>query len=216
MIVKKQTVGYNHLKPHLQTGDIVLMHGNYVSSHFVEFLESSTWSHSAIVVLASDLGIKSDDNVLLFESNIVTTVNDVILGKPKQGPQLVSLHQRMKTNFNSKDDSKFAVRHLYTTRDQIFFDTFNQVISETRNAVFPSTKDEFLGPVRGRYEGIQTPYTYFFCSELVAYTYTKLGLLSNIHPTNSYIPADFSETLSVGLMGRAWLGNEIIIEPKLL
>jgi len=54
-----------------------------------------------------------------------------------------------------------------------------------------------------------------FCSELAAYTYMYLGLLGDIHPVNSYLSLDFSEKLSVGLLKRAWLGNEIPIEFEL-
>jgi hypothetical protein len=54
-----------------------------------------------------------------------------------------------------------------------------------------------------------------FCSELVAYTYIQLGLLTTIHPSNSYFPVDFSDNLSVGLLKRAWLGNEILLEKKI-
>jgi hypothetical protein len=216
MIFKKQTVSYPQLVPGLQTGDIVLMHGRYVSSHVIETIENSDWSHAAIVLLAKDFGFESSENVLLWESNLNTPVQDVLLKKTKDGPQLVSLHERMKRNFESKDDSKFAVRHLYYDRTPAFFETFQQAINAVHSAHFPSTKEEMEDPIKGRYFNIQTSQEFMFCSELVAYTYIKLGLLSDLHPTNSYIPADFSEHNSVGLLKRAFLGNEIIIDPKSL
>ncbi len=216
MIIKKQTVSFDDIKPSLQTGDIVLMHGQYISSHVIEVIEHSLWSHAAIVVLADDIGVDSDEKILLWESNLNTPVKDVILKKSKDGPQLVSLHERMKRNFESKDDSQFAVRHLYFERSQEMFSTFIQVIKNVHASKFPRTKEEMEDPVKGRFFGIQTSQKFMFCSELVAYTYIQLGLLSGIHPTNSYIPSDFSERLSVGLLNRAYLGNEIVIDTKSL
>lgn len=224
LLIKRRTVAFDDLKDTLKTGDIVLMHGQYVSSHIVEFLEGSNWSHSAIVVRAEDLGIKCDDPVLLWESNIITPVDkgetpiyDVLLGKEKRGPQLVSLHQRMKVNFHHKDDSSFAIRHLHTDRTPEMFKVIRSVIDKYHSADFPATKEELLCPLEGRWlnEPDKTLNT-IFCSELVAITYMALGLLSQLHPFNSYVPADFSFENSVGLLNRAWLGNEILIEPKSL
>ncbi len=87
MILKKQTTSFNEAKNDLQTGDLLLMHGLYVSSHAIEAFEGSKWSHAAIIVIAEDLGIDAgDDNVLLWEANLDTPVKDVILNKTKSGP----------------------------------------------------------------------------------------------------------------------------------
>lgn len=227
LIFKKQSTSYADLKNNLQTGDIVLMKGLYPSSHIIELVEHSEWSHAAIVVLAKDIDFESDDPVLLWESNIKQgkkeyqneKVIDLLTeGKndDKNGPQLVSLQQRMQLNYKHKDDGKFAVRHLYTERNQQMFDTFKEVMKTYHKSTFPTTKQEMEDPILGRFKGIQTSTDHIFCSELVAITYMALGLLSNFHPSNSYIPADFSEAMSVGLLKRAWLGNEILIDTKSL
>lgn len=224
LVFKKQTVAYNEIKDSLQTGDIILMKGLYSSSHVIELIEHSDWSHAAIVVLAKDINFDSDDPILLWESNIKQekkeyqnekVIDLLTKGKKddKNGPQLVSLRQRMQLNYKHKDDGKFAVRHLYTERNQQMFDTLKEVMENYHSATFPTTKEEIEDPIKGRFHGIQTSEKHIFCSELVAITFIKMGLLSTVHTTNSYIPADFSDAMSVGLLKRAWLGNEIMIDP---
>ena len=86
MILKKRPTAYSELKKHLKTGDVVLMKGRYPSSHVIEAFEGSDYSHAALIVLAKDLGLTSCEDVLLWESNVQTDINDVILNKPKSGP----------------------------------------------------------------------------------------------------------------------------------
>lgn len=212
MLLNKQTTAYHEVKSDLKTGDIILMHGLYPSSHVIQTFEGSLWSHSAIIVIAEDIGIDTgSDNILLWESNVSTPVKDVILNKAKTGPMLVKLSERLKYNIEHKDDSKFAIRYLNTERTKQMFDTFNNVIKEVHPATFPDTQHEMIDPMEGRFFRKQTGLNTIFCSELVAITYMKLGLLSTIHPVNSYFPVDFSDKLSVGLLKRAWLGEEIML-----
>lgn len=213
MLLSKQTVLYNEIKNDLKTGDIVLMHGLHLSSRVIETVEGSSWSHVAMIVLAEDLGIDTGgDNILLWESDTETPVKDVILGKSKSGPMLVKLSERLKYNFTHGEDSRMAIRYLNTERTTDMFKNFKKVISEVHHATFPDTYHEMLNPAKGRVLHKKTDLNTIFCSELAAITYTKLGLLSSVHPVNSYFPLDFSEKLSVGLLKRAWLDDEIEIE----
>lgn len=223
-ILKRMTVDYSELKDHLQTGDVVLMKGMYLSSHTIEFIEHNDWSHAAIVVLARDIDFDSDDPILLWESNIKQEkrkfkdekVIDLLTGDEKDGPQLVSLLERMKMNYKHKEDGKFAIRNLYTDRTPEMYTKLKETINKYKDAGFPSSKEEFLYPIEGRYKGFDAPKDKIFCSELVSLTYQALGLLSTMHPANAYVPADYSDANSVSLLKRAWLGQEIIIDPKSL
>ncbi|NOZ45559.1 MAG: hypothetical protein GXO79_02135 [Chlorobi bacterium] len=213
MILKRQTTLYKEIKSDLKTGDIILMHGLYPSSHVIESFEGSLWSHSAIIVIAEDIGLNvGKDNILLWESNLDTPVKDVILKTTKSGPMLVKLSERFAYNIKHKDDSRFAIRHLYIKRTQEMFKSLKNVIKTVHSAKFPDTYNEMHDPMEGRFFNKQTSLKTIFCSELVAYTYMKLGLLTTIHPSNSYFPVDFSDKLSVGLLKRAWLGNEILLK----
>jgi len=208
--MKKQSVDFEEIKDYLQTGDLILMHGLHSSSHVIETIEGSLWSHVTMVVLASDIGIDADnENILLWESDEMNPVKDVILKRGKSGPMLVKLSERLKYNLSQKEDSIFAVRHLYAERNQKMYDIINNIIPIMHKSTFPDTFHEFLNPIEGRVFKKKTSLDTIFCSELIAYTYIKMGLLTSIHPVNSYAPVDFSEKLSVGLLKRAWLGDEI-------
>ncbi|MBN2165108.1 MAG: hypothetical protein JW717_02410 [Marinilabiliaceae bacterium] len=210
MILKKQSTGYQSIKKYLKTGDLILMHGIHFSSKCIETLENCEWSHVGIVVLAEDIGLDvGDDNILFWESDTQTPVSDVIKGEPKAGPMLVKLSERLKYNFTHGEDSKCAIRHLYFERDDLFYEDFKRVIPAIHNSTFPDTYHEFLNPAKGRVLHEKTNLDTMFCSELAAYTYINLGLLTDINPVNSYMPIDFSEKLTVGLLKRSWLGNEI-------
>ncbi|WP_291862445.1 hypothetical protein [Marinilabilia sp.] len=210
MILKQQRTGYQSIKNDLQTGDLMLMHGMHFSSNCIEALEGSCWSHVGIVVLAEDIGLDVGlDNVLFWESDTETPVIDVIKGIPKSGPMLVRLSERLKYNFTHGEDSKCAIRHLYTDRDASLLNRFKELIPKIHDADFPDTVHEFLNPTLGRVVHKKTSLDTMFCSELAAYTYMNLGLLTDIHPVNSYMPIDFSDKLSVGLLKRAFLGVEI-------
>ncbi|MFP4025999.1 MAG: hypothetical protein ACLFVR_15870 [Thiohalospira sp.] len=216
MLIKKQTTAFHEIKNYLQTGDIILMHGLHLSSRFIESLEGSPWSHVAMIVLAQDIGIDAGkDTILLWESDTESPVQDVILNKAKSGPMLVKLSERLKYNFTHKEDNQLSIRHLYTERTQKMFDGFKKIIPEVHQATFPDVYHEMINPTKGRIFHEKTSLDTFFCSELAAYTYKNMGLLTSIHPVNSYIPMDFSDKLSVGLLNRAWLGNEINIEINL-
>ena len=214
MILKKRPTAYSDIKEYLKTGDIVLMKGRYISSHVIEAFEGSEYSHTAIIVLAKDLGITNSEDVLLWESNVQTDIKDVILNKPKSGPQLLNFHEKVLYDLENKLDSKVAIRHVYSDNYAPIIKGIKLSIEEVHSAVFPNLYHECHDPLEGRFKNIQTPYDTIFCSELVAFTYIKMGLLSSINPTNSYFPVDFSEKLDVALLKRAWLGKEIIIDPN--
>jgi hypothetical protein len=209
-MLKQQKTAYQSIKNDLQTGDLLLMHGIHISSNCIELLEGCCWSHVGIIVLAEDIGLDVGiDNILFWESDTATPVIDVIKGVPKSGPMLVRLSERLKYNFTHGEDSKCAIRHLYTDRDAQLKDKFKKLIPKIHDADFPDTVHEFLNPTLGRVAHKKTSLDTMFCSELAAYTYLNLGLLSDNNPVNSYMPIDFSEELSVGLLKRAFLGGEI-------
>ncbi len=217
MAYKKQTTGFKSIEADLQTGDIVLMEGIHLSSRCIETIEGCHFSHVGILVRSEDIGLNLGANkLLLWESDTPTDVKDVIKGVAKSGPMLVDFRERLKYNFTHGEDSHCSIRHLYTERDAAFKQKFKELIPTIHDADFPDTWHEFLNPVLGRALHKKTSLDTMFCSELAAYTYMHLGLLTDIHPVNSYAPVDFSEQLSISLLKRAWLGNEISITIDIL
>jgi hypothetical protein len=207
----------------LETGDIILMHGLFESSFFIEKFSGSEWSHAAVAVRPEDIGVKGlpKGTILLWESNIKDDpddghVKDVILKKTKDGPMLDVLKERITNNFDmkpKKDDSNFAKRKLNFKRNQAMFDKLKSVIKNVHSNTFPAIpRGEMESFFKGVFNEPVTDNT-FFCSQLVAHTYKAWGLLGNDWVDNSYIPANFS----VGkrdskLLKGATLGQEIWLD----
>lgn len=226
MLFKRRKVSYQDFVSDVKTGDIVLMEGTLTSSRIIEYFEGCSWSHSAMLVWEKDIpNIFKEppvsNRLLLWESNVLSEqktpppVEDLISGQQKAGPQLVELSRRISHNYALKEDSNFAIRHLYVDKDPDMFSRLESVIKETHPALFPSpSSEEFKNFIMGRLEGKQSTDGTFFCSQLLSYTLMGLGLLSNIYPDNSYAPGDFSEKIDVSLTKRAWFGKEIMLDVK--
>lgn len=209
----------------LETGDIILMHGLFDSSIFIETITGSNWSHSAVIVISDDLGIKTvpTGTVLLWESNIQDgtkgnpknlTVTDVILNQQKDGPIIDPLKERITNNHELGYDSDVAKRKLNFTRTPAMFTTFNNLINAVHKDNFPAIPwGEMTHFAEGRIANVPVKDNTFFCSQLVAYTYKALGLLDNKHVDNWYAPANFAEgNWDVALLKGATLGPEIRLD----
>jgi hypothetical protein len=51
-----------------------------------------------------------------------------------------------------------------------------------------------------------------YCSELIAYTLKRLGILSNYHVSNAYMPKDFSNEGNVAFLKNVSLGKQMYLE----
>jgi hypothetical protein len=217
MLLSKQPLPYSDFFKNLQTGDIILMHGLYISSLVIEGIENCHWSHAAIAILAGDIGVTDlpSDTVLLWESNLAEVVEDVILKKVKDGPMLVKLEDRIVYNFFKKDDGDFAARKLNYKKPDNFNTVLRQIIDNVHDGHFPVIPTGEMGNFFiGRTENKPVTDNTFFCSQLAAHTFKKLGLLTQYYVDNSYAPVDFSEKLDIPLLQDAWLGKEIWLDKK--
>ena len=205
----------------IHTFDVILMQGILATSQEAEALTSSRWSHVGMAVVAGDLAIPGVDpkTRLLWEANTPDNVEDVILKTPKLGPQLTRMTDRIANNFAVQYDGSFATRRLMHPRTKAMFATLKSVINSLHPAVLPSSNGDngqglLASFLAGRFQNVSIfPGTYF-CSQLVATTYMKLGLITQQYVDNSYAPVDFTAELDVSLLDGAWLGPEIILDNK--
>ena len=109
---------FDEIAPTLKTGDIFLAHGDSPISHLIEDLTWSEWSHSGMVVLASDIGLTNlPTNILLWESTRSTELPDIVTGNYKNnqkypgGTFLVNLRDRINLDVKS-NEIPIAIRHL--------------------------------------------------------------------------------------------------------
>lgn len=54
-------------------------------------------------------------------------------------------------------------------------------------------------------------YRSIFCTELIAETYMRMGLLPPAPPASAYLPLDFSERKKIPLLKGASLGREVLL-----
>lgn len=210
-----------------ETGDIILMHGLFISSAFTEAVTGSPWSHSALVVISDDIGLTTvpPGTVLLWESNVLDsekdnpkglTVTDVILDKAKAGPMLDHLAQRITNNHELDLDTDVARRKLTFPRSSGMFSALETVIKDMHPDAFPSIPwGEMSHFVEGRLANIPVTDGTCFCSQLVAHTYKAWGILTEKHVDNWYAPANFGAgSWESSLQDGATLGPEIRLDLK--
>lgn len=195
----KKTVKYADIEPRLQTGDILLCHSVMHESIMIEFIEGSPWSHIGMIVR-----LPQYDYPLLWESTTFDNVKDVLLGKTKNGPMLVPLYERLRTDIDNLWDPMFAFRLLDMERAPAMEQALMKTIQEVHGAVFPNEL-EMLEIVTAGKLGVNPGHHSMFCSQLFAYTSMQLGLLPSSPVPNSYWPVDFSSEGKVQpLHGATW------------
>ncbi len=198
----KPPVNYDESKGSLRTGDIILFDGNTLESLVVQIGTVSPWSHVGMVVrMESYEGPHADaDGLYMWHSygNRVKKAPDV-LGKPsalKDGPQLISLGRslvRYKGAIFVRRLNPAGIAQVVEHSDQKAVMAWMRVVVKTH---YERSLDELFyaaydGPFGHNTEEDEDSY---FCSELLAETYSRLGLLDKrrADSPSEYTPYDFS------------------------
>jgi len=194
----------------MQTGDVLLVHGRYFLSELIESILQSKWSHSAMIVKAADFGKENEwPPVLLWESNSLTNLPDLLTGKYKTGPMLVDLKERLQTTLNDFKDVEFAYRPLLVNRTPGMMKAFADFAPTVSSATFPDDLQMAAMLAEGYYLNRQADEHLYFCSELLAASYIHMKLLTHDHPYNYYSPKDFSDESKLSLLNDALFGPQI-------
>jgi len=215
-IMNKYNISCDHILDDLKTFDIILMHGTMIGSRLIELIEFNKWSHVAMVVRGEDIGLHDDKHpVLLWESTDYTNLKDRTIKKEGQtGPMLVGLCERIRVSSKNKTNSLTAVRYLNVERTPEMFEILKKTISEVHSLEMPTPGRLFKEIVKGRYLNKRIKKHTLFCSELMIYTYQRIGLMHKDLITNKYEPKDFCSSGYIPLLKRATLSNEIFIGPN--
>ncbi len=205
---------FSQIAPTVQTGDVILMHGEFPGSKLIELAEWSIWSHSGMVVRAEDIGMKGKVPDLLFwESNTLKNLDDVILNVGKEGPMLVDLLQRFKTNATTYNESLMCYIKVNINRSPAMFKKFLNFIPTVHQATFPSDLEMAGMEMVGRLLKEQTPLDKIFCSELLAGTFQAMGWIDHSWPWNAYEPGDFTKPGKVKLQLGGTLSPLVKFDP---
>ena len=190
----------------LDTGDIVLFSGKGAVSHGIKWFTVSRWSHLGVV-----LRLPERENLLLWESLTKGYMVDVEHGEIRRGVQLVDLARRI-----ASYDGGVAVRRLDIQRTDEMQRAVDRLREELAGRPYEQSNIELIRaavdikPIKLT-ENVED-LSSIFCSELVAETYQRMGLLPEDIPSNEYTPHDFSADRTLPLVTGS-LGPEIIIKP---
>lgn len=197
----------------LDTGDIILFHGDSSFDKITDYLECSPWAHVGMIIKSQD------QQTYIWESTIKSKVKDTDYNKTKGGPQLVRLKDRLINDVKEKDHSGWAIRKLRVSdsmRDS-FNESLQHIIQIEHEKDIPGAIDVFVEAILGRYFHAKTDEKKVFCSELIVLTFMQMGLVSKKEIANGYVPKDFSsgsDTLKF-LSKKVSLSNERYFKPAL-
>ena len=201
--MKNAITDYRTLRAKLRTGDIVLFSGRGVLSWIIRLLCLARTSHVGMVVCD-----RMFDRVLLLESD---------LNERKSGVQMNNLGERI-AGYNGH----VCIRRLKPVLTPLQCVEVRRFIVTHRNTSYEQGIGGFLeilaaSKVIGWLWRNKPNTNEFFCSELVATIYQRLGLLPKGKPANEYTPSDFELGGNVDkalalLPQPTWLGEEIWVK----
>lgn len=200
---------YSEIKDSLNTGDLILFSGKYPISKLVERLENSPWSHVAMVVRLPNV-----DYPLLWESSALTNLKDEIYKDNIPGPKIVKLEDRLKTY---GDDLKpytppvYAVRSLEVHRSEEMKKQLEELFIKVHGLPNPGEWKMIFEVAEGRLFNIPSKLDNYTCSELIAESLIKMGILDNKKVINYYMPKDFSSDGALKLLKGHFL-KEVLID----
>ncbi|MCX5856323.1 MAG: hypothetical protein NTZ57_00130, partial [Deltaproteobacteria bacterium] len=90
-----------------------------------------------------------------------------------------------------------------------------EFIYEVHKLPFPSEIQVIRKVVRGkvfpRLWRFRAKFRSIFCTELIAESYIRMGLLPAMPPSSAYLPPDFTSQRKLPLLKGAYLSNEVLI-----
>ena len=179
-----------------QTGDILLFKGKSWFSKFQRMLTGGEYDHVAML-------FKFSDKLVLFESTGQT------------GVDLLDWQAFMNNKWHSLY-SKLVYRRLHyeLSEDEIeALETFAQKVKGKKYKMNP-VKIWRKSSDRDAADEIKETKSYF-CSELVASAFKRIGLLPPEISATQYWPNKFSKNSSMQLLKDAWLGDEYLVDFSL-
>ena len=211
-----ETMSLSEITSILKTGDLIFFVGSNEFSFFVgtKWTTKSPLNHVGVIV-------KDENDVFVFEAiKEGVTLRPIEIAYPKYRGEVVLIRQLENPLSQSQEKiiKEFIPEVLGKKHDATTFKGFIEQIKGVVDIYLPnSDKDLFKNkPNEGSY----------FCSELVASVYIKIGLLPNSHasnyfPSNEYGVSDFSKFGSIDSFEREnvnnlidnHLDNEILILP---
>ncbi|RZU32391.1 hypothetical protein [Blastococcus saxobsidens] len=192
-----------------RTGDVWIFRGASVADRAIRTLTNAPVNHVGMAVVLEDLP------PLLWHAELGRSLPDVWTGKHQRGVQLHDLGDAVRT-WRHRYGQRPWLRQLVGPSDDggvtpAMEDAILRTIARMDGRPFPTTRHLAGGWVNGRLRrGTTTEAVY--CAELVAATYTAMGLLPADRPVNWYDPGSFWSGDDLDLLHGATLGPEVAVD----
>ena len=186
-----------------RTGDVWLFRGPSGADRAIRIFTNSPVNHVGMVVALDDLP------PLLWHTELGQSVESVWSGDRHRGAQLNRLDGAL-TVWTEKYKQLAFVRHFDGEVTREMEDALLRVVAEYEGRPFPRTRrlaGKWLAGRLRREASEQAVY----CAELLAITYTRMGLLDSRTPANWFDPGRFWSGDRLQLTGGADLGPEIAV-----
>lgn len=163
------------------TGDIVLFAGRGLVSGTIRLFTRSRWTHVGMVLRGDD------GELLLLESTNTDEAPDTVLGRPVRGVQVVRLAEKL-----AAYDGAVALRRLeLDERPPAFDEAVRDIALLWRYRGYKDFTATLLLDLLSANRRPQRVHR-LFCSELVAETYKRLGIMCRKVRSSRYVPGDFA------------------------
>ncbi len=190
-----------------RTGDLWLFRGRSPADHAIRLLTNAPVNHVGMAVVLDDLP------PLMWHAELGKGLRDVWTGEHHRGVQLHDLREAV-IQWSRRYEQRAWIRQLDHTVTAAQEASVLKTIARLDGTPFPPTAKLIGRWARGRVRR-PAPAELTYCAEVVASTYTAMGLLGAERPSNYYDPGKFWSGDDLDLRQGARLGEEIeVVVPR--
>jgi hypothetical protein len=179
-----ENINYKDFIDNCQTGDLLLYSSRCWYSYIIETLGWSKYSHVSIIVRDA-----STNELYIFESGGENVI-DVIKDKKIFGVQLIKLEDALKVYQSESNGCVYYVKNNFERTNE-FNEKIKKIIIDTDGKPYDLHLIDWIG-ARFDLKIIKREKIRFFCSALVAYTFTLLNFLSDDTDWTIVSPREYS------------------------
>ncbi|MGY1619723.1 hypothetical protein ACI797_23525 [Geodermatophilus sp. SYSU D00691] len=192
-----------------RTGDVWIFRGGSPADRVIQAVTNAPVNHVGMAVVLDDLP------PLLWHAELGRSLPDAWTGDHHRGVQLHDLRDAVLT-WRHRYGQRAWLRQLVGPADDggvtpEMEDAVLRTVARLDGKPFPTTRGLAAGWINGRLRR-RTTTEAVYCAELVAATYTAMGLLPAERPRNWYDPGKFWSGDDLELQLGATLGDEIAVD----
>ena len=187
-----------------RTGDIWLFRGESAADVMIRTFTNAPVNHVGMAVVLDDLP------PLMWHAELGQSLVDVWTGSKHRGVQLHDLRDAVLV-WAQRYGQRAWFRQLHAEITPAMDDAVLTTIARLDGTPFPSTASLATRWALGRMRR-PAPLEQTYCAELLATTYTAMGLLGRDRPANYYDPGRFWSGDDLELQRGARLGEEVAVD----